>query len=150
MLFTLSAQTFGPDSVWTEHWRLRLWFRSHLSPQQLPHADENAPQPLVNCESRAGERLPSELNDDDLRRRRNTQVQQRADPNVLSDPSCSSVPQSSIKSTSMSLTLLHWETSSSITIANTLIYSDSILRRLEKVTCRAKVPSTTLQKMGFL
>lgn len=104
MLFTLSAQTFGPDSVWTEHWRLRLWFRSHLSPQQLPHADENAPQPLVNCESRTGERLPSELNDDDLRRRRNMQVQQRADPNVLSDPSCSSVLQSSIKSTSMSHT----------------------------------------------
>lgn len=51
-----------------------IW--SHLSPQQLPHADENAPQPLVDRQSRAGERLPSKLNNDDLKRRGNAQLKE--------------------------------------------------------------------------
>lgn len=48
---------------------VHLRFSSHLSPQQLSHADENAPQPLVDGQSRAGERLSSELNNDDLGRK---------------------------------------------------------------------------------
>lgn len=51
-----------------------IW--SHLSPQQLPHTDEDAPQPLVDRQSRAGERLPSELNNDDLKRRGNAQLKE--------------------------------------------------------------------------
>lgn len=53
---------------------LWFWFWSHLSPEELSHADEDAPQPLVDGQSRAGERLPSELNDDDLRRRRSSRL----------------------------------------------------------------------------
>lgn len=63
--FTL--QLWGCVSSFKKHpW---FWFWSHLSPQQLSHTDEHTPQPLVDCQSRAGERLPSELNDDDLRKR---------------------------------------------------------------------------------
>lgn len=49
-----------------------MWWWSHLSPQQLAHADEHAPQPLVDGQSRAGEGLPSKLDDDDLRRKTDT------------------------------------------------------------------------------
>lgn len=44
------------------------WFLPDLSPQQLPNADENTPQPLVDGQSRAREGLPSKLDNDDLRR----------------------------------------------------------------------------------
>ena len=48
------------------HTHTRTYALSYLSPQELSHADEHAPQPLVDGESRAGEGLPSELYDDDL------------------------------------------------------------------------------------
>lgn len=41
---------------------------AHLAPQQLAHADEHTPHPLVDGQGVAGERLPSKLNDDYLSR----------------------------------------------------------------------------------
>lgn len=67
LLSTCCLCTTGSDAVCSEH----LWFCfwSHLSPQQLSHTDEHTPQPLVDGQSCAGERLPSELNNDDLMRK---------------------------------------------------------------------------------
>lgn len=50
-----------------------VWLFPHLSPQQLSHTDEDTPQPLVDGQGCAGEWLPSKLNNDDLRRKRNIQ-----------------------------------------------------------------------------
>lgn len=56
---------------------------AHLSPQQLADADEDAPQPLVDGERRAGERLPSELHDDDLRGHEQAERQSAASETFL-------------------------------------------------------------------
>lgn len=40
----------------------------YLAPKQFANADEHAPEPLIQGEGCAGERLPSELHDDDLRK----------------------------------------------------------------------------------
>lgn len=40
---------------------------SYLSPQQGTKAQHGAPEPLVDGEAHTAERLPSKLNDDDLK-----------------------------------------------------------------------------------
>ena len=59
---------------------------SYLSPQELSHADEHAPQPLVDGEGRAGEGLPSKLNDDDLQNTQERDVRLLLSSQTLDSP----------------------------------------------------------------